>query len=673
MSKNKHQSPSNKSCTSQTLGALVTAWFGISTLTSCSNNSSSRETAGAESNDHLAADSLGGGSEQVTEPVATSGAFLAGNFPSFTFTKSADGTLSVKAPAGSVASATNRSVATVPISIIVVAKAKIPTKFTKYTKVDSISSVKSFSSADGSFSAKIPSPAGSVVFIQISSSLDYIRVDDIGERKLVSVAFDGDNVTHFTPLSPDSAALDLAKILTDSSTASTTLNAFQKRIAVGSSAGLLINAKGEIWAWGINTIARGSASFGVMPTDQRSVAAPQKMSHEVLVNGPGNSVSQAAQFNDVSAGDQFACAVETMGGVYCWGSNASAQLGSTSLQSSNGEGTSVPQRVPGPNGALQVSAGIAHACAVTQSGELWCWGRNTAGETGGSLPPSGAPEGSITNSPRVIVKPVSLSPAQKDSFSYIQVAAGKNFTCALGSDSHVYCFGSPADGVRGNQSTDSGGKPFTDTPISIAITDADATSEVGNFTRVTAGAHHVCAIDLKGAAYCWGSSTYEKTGHDPNSGIPDHIAAPITGYENTFGLKAVDLALTFDQTCVLFNNGTTRCRGLNTRNLLGCGTECAPTLSSSSTGPFDVRTAYAVPAGFDSLSDADRKMTSIAGAMSNEGFSMGFAATYAIGRVATWGWLAEQPYPGLGAALSVPDPLRNQTVWLTGEYAGSGQ
>ena len=66
-------------------------------------------------------------------------------------------------------------------------------------------------------------------------------------------------------------------------------------------------------------------------------------------------------------------------------------------------------------------------------------------------------------------------------------------------------------------------------------------------------------------------------------------------------------------------------------------------------------------------------MTSIAGAMSNESFSMGFAATYAIGRIATWGWQGEQPYPGLGAVLSLPDPLRNQTVWLTGEYAGSGQ
>jgi len=80
----------------------------------------------------------------------------------------------------------------------------------------------------------------------------------------------------------------------------------------------------------------------------------------------------------VTAGARHTCAVMTAGSVYCWGSGWNGELGN------GGTGTSsIPVQALGTSDpALAVSAGYAHTCAVVQSGRVKCWGSNSSGQIG---------------------------------------------------------------------------------------------------------------------------------------------------------------------------------------------------------------------------------------------------------------------------------------------------
>ncbi|HEY2902236.1 MAG TPA: RCC1 repeat-containing protein, partial [Polyangia bacterium] len=70
------------------------------------------------------------------------------------------------------------------------------------------------------------------------------------------------------------------------------------------------------------------------------------------------------------AGSYFhSCALLDTGGVACWGSGGSGQLGNGSTDDS-----SIPVAVTGLSDAVAVSAGDAHTCAIRRNGAIICWG-----------------------------------------------------------------------------------------------------------------------------------------------------------------------------------------------------------------------------------------------------------------------------------------------------------
>ena len=122
-----------------------------------------------------------------------------------------------------------------------------------------------------------------------------------------------------------------------------------------------LTAAGGLKCWGDNT--QGNLGDG---TDASTQPLP------VDVAGLSSGVAS------VSAGGQLTCAVTNAGGVKCWGSGSSGQLGDGSTTNRN-----TPVDVLGiASGALAVAPGAAHTCALLANGSVKCWGSNFVGQLG---------------------------------------------------------------------------------------------------------------------------------------------------------------------------------------------------------------------------------------------------------------------------------------------------
>lgn len=86
-------------------------------------------------------------------------------------------------------------------------------------------------------------------------------------------------------------------------------------------------------------------------------------------------------YTDISAGNDFSCGIQANGSAYCWGNNGNGNLGDNTISSSN-----APVLVSNPSTGSVAYSSIAtggfHTCAIAQSGDAYCWGYNVDGELG---------------------------------------------------------------------------------------------------------------------------------------------------------------------------------------------------------------------------------------------------------------------------------------------------
>lgn len=87
--------------------------------------------------------------------------------------------------------------------------------------------------------------------------------------------------------------------------------------------------------------------------------------------------------DQLALGELHSCALTRDGDVYCWGYDGAGQIG-TGLTDVGCDGGCqlTPVRVPALANVVAIAAGRSHTCAVTQSGELLCWGGGDAGQLG---------------------------------------------------------------------------------------------------------------------------------------------------------------------------------------------------------------------------------------------------------------------------------------------------
>jgi len=117
-----------------------------------------------------------------------------------------------------------------------------------------------------------------------------------------------------------------------------------------------------------------------------STPTPARVLPEVI---PGDYQSpNDIRFVRVAAGMRMACAISASGDAYCWGSNYRCELGRCrSAESARAHRIAVPGRV------VDIAAGYWHACALTAERRIFCWGNNTAGQLGSLATVNAGPDG----------------------------------------------------------------------------------------------------------------------------------------------------------------------------------------------------------------------------------------------------------------------------------------
>jgi len=236
----------------------------------------------------------------------------------------------------------------------------------------------------------------------------------------------------------------------------------------------------------------------------------------------------------VFAGKRFACALDSSGGVKCWGDNYFGQVGYGYYSWEQ----NLPAGVLGlPEGVVQIAGGLEHACALTIGGGVKCWGRNHMGQLG---------DGSTASK----YSPVGV---QGLGSGVASIAAGGEQTCAVMTTGAVKCWGSNANGQLGDTTTTSRTSP------------ADVTGLAGGVLSISVGDSHTCARLSAGGVKCWGANGMGQLG----DGTTDQRNAPV----DVMGLaNACAIAAGGQHTCARDASGGLACWGGNGSGQLGDGT-----------------------------------------------------------------------------------------------------
>lgn len=180
---------------------------------------------------------------------------------------------------------------------------------------------------------------------------------------------------------------------------------------------------------------------------------------------------------EVASGSAHACALDTKGALWCWGSNKGGRLG---------DGTELDRALPVkiiPDGVEGVTLGDQHSCALLADRTVSCWGDNHFGQLGDD-------EGDFATRPAAVQNLGGVSSLQ----------ASRYHTCATTFDGEVKCWGQNGaigdGGYLGYTPRDS--PQFTHEPVNVV--------GLGRATSVSVGPNHACATDRMSRLWCWGSN-----------------------------------------------------------------------------------------------------------------------------------------------------------------------
>jgi alpha-tubulin suppressor-like RCC1 family protein len=164
-------------------------------------------------------------------------------------------------------------------------------------------------------------------------------------------------------------------------------NVVFRSLASGSIHACGLATSGQAYCWGSNSsgqLGEGTANFHLAPTP--------------VGGGLTFTMLRSSRANSIFS---HTCGLTTSGDVWCWGWNSKGQIGAAvttddCVNQVTGAISTVcsyrPVKISGVSNVSTLDVGVEHTCALTKSGQLYCWGDNASGQLGnGTLEGSAAP------------------------------------------------------------------------------------------------------------------------------------------------------------------------------------------------------------------------------------------------------------------------------------------
>ncbi len=338
------------------------------------------------------------------------------------------------------------------------------------------------------------------------------------------------------------------------------------QIAQGQNTGYGLSADGHVYAWGSN--GGGQLGNGTTATSTTPV--------RVL---PG-AMPAGVTVTRIAAGWQSGYALGSDGTAYAWGVNNDGQLG---------DGTTTSRSTPV---AIDLS-GLAAGVTLTQlagggldgyglgsDGNIYSWGYNHDGELG---------NGSNTDQHSPVMVDTSGLPV---GVHFTAVAAGQVTAFGLGSDGHVYSWGSDTSGSLGT-----GGTGDRNVPTAVS---AGAIPTGVTIVQVAGGQTGGYALGDDGHAYAWGSNLFGDlgNGNTADSNVPVQVSPGLV----PAGVKLTSIGAGSSSGYAIGDDGHAYAWGNGGNGQLGNGsgaTHTSPVLVSPGVVPTDV-TLGSVSGGYHS-------------------------------------------------------------------------
>jgi alpha-tubulin suppressor-like RCC1 family protein len=332
-------------------------------------------------------------------------------------------------------------------------------------------------------------------------------------------------------------------------------------VAAGYEHTCALTTDGGVKCWGLN-------HGGQLGNGTQDSAVPNPIPVDVLEEPDGSPLSGVSA---ISAGFGHTCAiVAATGGIKCWGKNANGQLGDGRRC---GTVCTTPVDVPDlTSGVSAISSGANHTCAVTQAGDVKCWGLNHFGQLGAETA-----ELCVFSLFHCSTTPVDVTGLNS---AVVAIATGTEHTCAVTQSGGVKCWGKNYRGQLGDGTTTDSIDPVSVCQLYDEVGQS-CIEPLSGAVAVVAGFGHTCALlqaEAPATSYgvkCWGSDTFGQLGDGRCCTTSLHSRMPVDVTGLASGVSVI--AAGQNHTCAIIEtSGSVTCWGLNAEGELGDGTTISP-------------------------------------------------------------------------------------------------
>ncbi len=222
---------------------------------------------------------------------------------------------------------------------------------------------------------------------------------------------------------------------------------------------------------------------------------------EFLEQAQGHRVGleELRDVTGIAFGDGHALATTRDGRLLAWGSGKWGQCGLGAKVQSTTRALVVKGALEGKN-VIAVSCGGCHSAVLTDTGDVYTWGRGFEGQTGHASRALSSETNNVITAVQLLPKCVSAFVKQP----VTSVSCGHNFTAVVVENGSVYAWGEGGSGQLGY------GRVTKQAVPKVVLTKCPETEQP--FISVECGWGHTLALTSAGEMYSWGLNSYGQLG-----------------------------------------------------------------------------------------------------------------------------------------------------------------